>query len=197
MISCRRPSNRSSRLALPLGPSNLYSFSTAIHGIRRRSAANASRAWVNSFSFTSSFSRAASHPFSDTISGCFIWSFFFSTSLVFILILLCLYSFGTLIKFVEDQPGHSSAGRRSGGHDSNVCDAYRTHESGLFFSAGGLVRFLQISRQPIERPLPEPSILLDPLRGFFQRFCVELHFMHAAMTSAAQQPGLFENAQMF
>src|SRR4030095_11046067 len=65
-ISCRRLSKRSSRLALPLGPSNLYSFSTAIHGIRRRSAASASRARVNSFSFTRSFWRAVSHSFADT-----------------------------------------------------------------------------------------------------------------------------------
>src|SRR6266567_6110111 len=71
-ISCRRPSNRSSRLALPLGPSNWYFLSTATHGIRRRWAANASRARVNSFSFTSSFRRAASHSFGDTIEGVFV-----------------------------------------------------------------------------------------------------------------------------
>src|SRR5882724_8732204 len=104
MISCLRPSNRSRRLALPLGPSNLYSFSTAIHGIRRRSAASASRAWVNSFSFTRSFWRAASHSFDDTILG---GSIFFS--LLFILIVLCLYSFATPIKLVENERGHTSA----------------------------------------------------------------------------------------
>src|ERR671919_1014552 len=60
-MSCVRPSNRSSRLALPSGPSKSYSFSTASHGIRRRWAASASRARVNSFSFTRSCSRAASH----------------------------------------------------------------------------------------------------------------------------------------
>src|SRR5262249_53060857 len=72
MINCRRPSNRSSRLALPLGPSNSYGFSTASHGIRRRSAASASRARVSSFSFTSSFFRAASHSFGDTTFGFFM-----------------------------------------------------------------------------------------------------------------------------
>src|SRR5215813_1595874 len=72
MINCRRPSNRSSRLALPLGPSNSYGFSTASHGIRRRSAASASRARVNSFSFTRSAWRAASHSFSETTFGLFI-----------------------------------------------------------------------------------------------------------------------------
>src|SRR5215510_12671868 len=72
MINCRRPSNRSSKLALPLGPSNSYFFSTASHGIRRRLAASASRARVNSFSFTSSCWRAASHSCGETIGGVFI-----------------------------------------------------------------------------------------------------------------------------
>src|SRR5215510_12321505 len=72
MINCRRPSNRSSKHALPFGPSNSYFFSTATHGIRRRSAASASRARVNSFSFTRSFCRAASHSFGDTTFGLFI-----------------------------------------------------------------------------------------------------------------------------
>src|SRR5215467_13209102 len=72
MINCRRPSNRSSRLALPLGPSNSYSFSTASHGIRRRSAASASRARVKAFSLTSSSWRAASHSCGETIGGVFI-----------------------------------------------------------------------------------------------------------------------------
>src|SRR6195256_4864294 len=72
MISCRRPSNRSSRLALPSGPANTYAFSTATHGIRRRSAASASRARVRAFSLTRSFSRAASHSCGDTIAGVFM-----------------------------------------------------------------------------------------------------------------------------
>src|SRR5262249_41227888 len=71
-MSCRRPSNRSSRLALPSGPSNAYSFSTESHGIRRRSAASASRARVTCFSFTSSRWRAASHSSGVTIGGVFI-----------------------------------------------------------------------------------------------------------------------------
>src|SRR5262249_29850959 len=72
MISCRRPWNTSSRLTPPLGPSNSYFFSTASHGIRRRSAARASRARVKSFSFTRSCCRAASHSCGDTIGGVFI-----------------------------------------------------------------------------------------------------------------------------
>src|SRR5215475_5390438 len=72
MISWRRPSNRSSRFTLPLGPSNSYIFSTTIHGIRRRSAASASRARVKDFSFTRRRWRAASHSFCDTIGGVFI-----------------------------------------------------------------------------------------------------------------------------
>src|SRR5258708_602477 len=67
-----RRSNRSSRLTLPLGQSNSYFFSTAIHGIRRRSAASASREWVKAFSFTRSCCRAASHSCCDTIGGVFI-----------------------------------------------------------------------------------------------------------------------------
>src|SRR5262245_16599136 len=72
MISCRRPSNRSSRLTLPLGPSNSYFFSTAIHGIRRRSAASASRTREKDFSFPSICCHAASHSCRDTIGGVFI-----------------------------------------------------------------------------------------------------------------------------
>src|SRR5262249_39059030 len=68
----RRPSNRASRLTLPLGPSNSYSFWTAIHGIRRRSAASASRERVKAFSLTRSCCRAASHSCADTIGGVFI-----------------------------------------------------------------------------------------------------------------------------
>src|SRR5450631_23270 len=62
----------SSRLALPFGPSNSYFFSTASHGIRRRSAASASRERVKAFSFTRSCWRAASHSCGDTIGGVFI-----------------------------------------------------------------------------------------------------------------------------
>src|ERR687894_700033 len=52
-------------------PSKLYSFSTAIHGIRRRSAASASRARVCSFSWTSSSSRAVFHSSGETTGGVF------------------------------------------------------------------------------------------------------------------------------
>src|ERR1700721_667538 len=72
MINCPRPSNRSSRLTLPLGPSNSYFFSTAVQGIRRRSAARASRERVKAFSFTRSCCRAVSHSCCDTIGGGFI-----------------------------------------------------------------------------------------------------------------------------
>src|SRR4029450_9139223 len=71
-MSWRRPSKRSSRLALPSAASNSYSFSTASQGIRRRSAASASRARVNSFSLTSSSARAAADSSGDTIGGVFI-----------------------------------------------------------------------------------------------------------------------------
>src|SRR4051812_43175277 len=71
-MSWRRPSNKPAKLTTPLGPSNEYSFSTAIHGIRRRSAARASRARESSFSLTSRLSRASAHSERDTIGGVFM-----------------------------------------------------------------------------------------------------------------------------
>ena len=56
---------------MPLGPSNSYALSTGVQGIRRRMAASASRARVNSFSLTSISWRAASHSCADTIGGVF------------------------------------------------------------------------------------------------------------------------------
>src|ERR1700727_1044958 len=50
----------------------MYAFFTASHGIRRRSAASASRARVRAFSLTRSCSRAASHSCGDTILGVFM-----------------------------------------------------------------------------------------------------------------------------
>src|SRR5260370_39041328 len=81
-------------LTLPFGPSNSYFLSTAIHGIRRRSAASASRERVKAFSFTRSCCRAASHSCSDTIGGAFIAICPFGCSLslsllVAIIFLLC------------------------------------------------------------------------------------------------------------
>src|SRR5437667_6101292 len=90
MINRRRPSNRSSRLALPWGPLNSYSFSTASHGIRRHSAASASRAWVNSFSLTSSCWRAASHSSGDTTFGSFMPLFLFMSFSLFVSFFLFL-----------------------------------------------------------------------------------------------------------
>src|SRR5437879_3672816 len=96
MINCRRPSNKSSRLSLPFGPSNSYFFATAIHGIRRRSAASASRERVKAFSFPSSCWRAASHSCADTIGGAlfgrcpfgFSMSLFVPGAIVFLLCFL-------------------------------------------------------------------------------------------------------------
>src|SRR4029077_18736329 len=92
MINWRRPSNRSSKLAFPFGPSNSYSFFTASHGIRRRSAASASRARVNSFSLARSCWRAASHSFGDTTFG-------ISMSLLFSDVIVCvlIFAFHSLI----------------------------------------------------------------------------------------------------
>src|SRR5713101_1469772 len=84
----------SSRLTLPLGPLNSYFLSMAIHGIRRRSAARASRARIWAFSFTSICWRAASQASGDTIGRVFIPRCPFPCSLslsllVAILFLLC------------------------------------------------------------------------------------------------------------
>lgn len=61
----------------------------------------------------------------------------------------------------------------------------------------GLVRFLQVFGEAIERSLPKLSILLDPLGGFFKRLRLQLHFVHSSIAPAAQQSGFLENAQMF
>src|ERR1035438_8932809 len=138
MINCRRPSNKSSRLALPLGPSNSYFVSTAIQGIRRRSAASASRERVKAFSFTSSCWRAASHSCCDTIGGVFIAICSLPCSmslslLVAILFLLCSLKQTETIrsdKFSEFADAHrqnSPLGSGSGDHCCCACDAYWAH----------------------------------------------------------------------
>src|SRR5262245_56488567 len=140
MINCLRPSNRSSRLTLPLGPSNSYFFSTAIHGIRRRSAARASRARVNSLSFTSSCWHAVSHSCSDTIGGVFIATCPFGCSLslsllVAISFLLCFRKQTETTrseKYSELADAHrqnSSRESSSGDHYCRACDAYWAHMS--------------------------------------------------------------------
>src|ERR1700746_2026547 len=99
MINCLRPWNRSSRLTLPLGPSNSYFFSTAIHGIRRRSAASASRERVKAFSFTRSCCRAVSQDSGDTIGGVFIAPCPFACSLSVFLLVAVLFFFVVMVAF--------------------------------------------------------------------------------------------------
>src|SRR6266567_3942935 len=140
MISCRRPSNKSSRLTLPLGPSNSYFFSTAIHGIRRRSAASASRERVKAFSFTRSCWRAASHSCCDTIGGVFIARCPLPGSLSLCLLVAILFLLSFLKqtemihseKFSELADAHrqnSSRGSGSGDHYCCACDACWAHMS--------------------------------------------------------------------
>src|SRR5262245_49502442 len=62
----------STRLFCPSGPSNVYCFSTACHGIRRRCAASASLARITSFSLTRISCLAASHSCGETMGGVFI-----------------------------------------------------------------------------------------------------------------------------
>src|ERR1700728_1130065 len=122
-INCLRPSNRSSRLTFPWGPSNSYFSSTATHGIRRRSAASASRERVKAFSFTRTCWRAASHSCCDTIGGVFI---------AILLLLSFLNQTETIRSEKSSEPAeahreNSSRGSGSGDHYCCVCDAYRAH----------------------------------------------------------------------
>src|SRR6266480_2771532 len=163
-MSWRRPSNRSSRLALPSGPSNTYSFSTASHGIRRRLAASASRARVNSFSFTSSCWRAASHSGGDTILERFISlaSVTRSISFTFILLSFDLVCFFLSAKLAHHKSGQSAARRRAGSDQSRIRQADRTHRVSSFLSC----RFAYAS-SPNTRPgdraiLPKTCDILPP-----------------------------------
>src|SRR5437762_7291223 len=135
------------------------------HGIRRRSAASASRARVNSFSFMRSCWRAAPHSCADTTSRSN------SSSLVFIVFSFSI-GLSSAAKYFERESCQSPARCRR--QNGNVCDAQRTHDSGLCFL---LVCFFQISRQAIERTFPKLPIFLDPLRGLLQRFGLQLHFV--------------------
>src|SRR6267378_1109052 len=198
-MSCRRPSNRSSRLALPLGPSNSYSFSTASHGIRRRSAASASRARVNSFSFTSSCWRAASHSCGDTILERFISLASVSRSISFSFILfssglVCFFFLQNLLIIKAVSPpldvapaAVKAAFVRQTGHIALV----------LSFLAGSLMRLFQILGQAIERSFPKLAIFFHPLRGFLQRLRFQLHLVHAPIAATPEQPCFFQHAQMF
>src|SRR5260370_39628125 len=140
MINWGRPLNRSRRLTLPLGPSNSYFLSTASQGIRRRSAASASRERVKAFSFTRSCWRAVSHSCGDTIGGVLIARCPFPCSLslfllVAILFLLYFLNQTEMIRsekfseFADAQRQNSSRGSGSGDHYCCACDARRAHIS--------------------------------------------------------------------
>src|SRR6478672_6455448 len=138
MINCLRPSNRSRRLTLPLGPSNSYFFSTAIHGIRRRSAASASRERVKAFSFTRSCCHAVSQSFLDTIEGVFIAIDSFGFSL-FLSLLVAISSLLCFVKQTDTarckksselaDTHRQNSSRRSDcrDHDCRACDACWAH----------------------------------------------------------------------
>src|SRR5262249_22931113 len=126
-------SNKSSRLNLPLGPSNSYFLSTASQGIRRRSAASASRERVKVFSFTRSCCSAASHSCCDTIGGVFIARRPFGCCLslwllVAILFLLVVKQTETtrseeFSQLADAHRQNSSRGSGSGEHYCCTCDA--------------------------------------------------------------------------
>src|SRR5579862_1574005 len=141
-MSWRRPSNKSSRPTLPVGPSNSYFFSTASHGMRRRSAASASRERVKAFSFTRSCWRAASHSCGDTTGGVFIagcpgWccmSLSFLVALLVAILFLLNYLKPTettrsekFSEFGNAQGQNSACGACSGGHHGCAGDTCRAH----------------------------------------------------------------------
>src|SRR6188508_1403037 len=68
-MSWRRPSKRSSRETLPLGPAKLYAFSILTIGKRRRAAFTRSSCRVSSFSSSSSALRWVSQSLSVTTCG--------------------------------------------------------------------------------------------------------------------------------
>jgi hypothetical protein len=121
---------------------------------------------VNSFSFTTSCWRTASHAFYDTILECFISSFFFSTCL-FILVVPCLYLFAAPVKLAEHERGRSSAGRRAGGHESNVSDACGTHVDFPFtsFSSFPMAGSPFLNIRPVDRAIPARTYDTPPPTG--------------------------------
>src|SRR5215469_13462760 len=134
-INCLRPSNRSSRLTLPFGPSNSYFFSTSIHGIRRRSAASASRERVKAFSFTRSCCLAASHSCGETIGGVFIAICTFGLSAVRLDIFIApFFRVGSgfcflvlLARHFDGQSRQTSGRDRSGDDQAHGCETEWTH----------------------------------------------------------------------
>src|SRR5262249_22783221 len=163
-IDWRRSSNKSSRLTLPLGPSNSYFLSTASQGIRRRSAASASRDRVKAFSFTRSCWRAASHSSCDTIGGVFIAICPFGCSLslsllVAISVLLCFRQQTETTRseksseLADAHRQNSSCGSGSGDHHCCACDACWAHicpSSDYYFVRGSPLtpRSPRASRRP-------------------------------------------------
>src|SRR6266478_7062146 len=207
MINCRRPSNRSSRLTLPLGPSNSYFFFTASHGIRRRSAASASRARVNSFSFTSSCWRAASHSCADTILERFISlaSVSRSISFSFILFLPGLVGLFLSVKFIQNERGQPSAGSRACGRQRHVCYTYRTHGLRFFLSSpcsfflnkrlGDRASLPKICDIPLPIPRPAASASLPiSIDGHDHSAGVEAAPLSRALANVSKPPAATSHA---
>src|SRR5277367_4188755 len=133
--NCGRASNKSSRLTLPLGPSNSYFLSTASQGIRRRSAASASRERVKAFSFTKSCWCAASHSSCDTIGGVF----FAISSLLRDLKQTETIRCEKCSELADAQGQNSSGGCGSGNHYCCGCETCWAHMSLLAWWSGAIV----------------------------------------------------------
>jgi hypothetical protein len=120
--------------------------------------------------------------------------------LVFILIILGLYSFATSVKLVEHERSHPSAGRGTSGQEGDVGDACGTHVDFPLFRFPFFrwpVLIFEILGQTIERSLPELAILLYPLGSLPERFGIEAHFVNASITPAPKQSRLLQHAQVF
>jgi hypothetical protein len=120
--------------------------------------------------------------------------------LVFILIVLCLYSFATPIKLVEHERGHTSAGRRADGQEGDVGDACGTHIDFPLFRFPVFrwpVFIFEILGQSIERSLPKLAILVYPVGSLSKRFGIEPHFVNASKAPAPKQPCILKHSQMF
>src|SRR5215468_6075538 len=151
MINCLRPSNRSSKLTLPLGPSNSYFFSTAIHGIRRRSAASASRERVKAFSFASIFCHAACHSVGDTIGGVFI-----AMSVFDCLLSLSLPLAISFLLFVKPAETTHSGGTRAEGFPNRDAALPCADEDCFILDGPNLCKVGRSRKQIVRRELHVP-----------------------------------------
>src|SRR5262249_46799636 len=122
-------------VSLPSGPSKIYWLFALTHGSSRRCRLTSSRSRVSSFSRVSKSLRAISHSSSDTTLEAFTSLVSVLGSIVSIFILsfssfVCLrISAGFKKKFSCGKPREPASRARADGHQSQVSNTYRTHDS--------------------------------------------------------------------